>query len=554
MKARKVMLAVLCLFLVIGSLHADRDCSLDQTKRLATLAKVWGFLKYYHPDVATGEIDWDGALLAAIPNFKDAGDFDSFNAEVANLLVTAGDFSKDDYNPEPLEIKNPQMFKWTKDRSLFTKENRKELWMLKVKHVPAENHYVQAAQYTNQAQFSNELPYSSPAYPGEEMRLLALFRYWNIVQYFYPYKDEMDKDWEEVLDEFIPLVLEAEDEMAYHLTIRRLSTRLNDSHAFMMSVALTNFYGSYEAPFETRFIEGKTVVTRVHPTLLDSPEDVKVGDVILKVGDTGIETFRDNLRPYTPASNDRGIERNICRKVAMCTETRNSYTISRNEVIHTISTECYEYSVIMSHLDAIDAATPKWEILPGNIGYVHMGVMENDDVELCMTELMDTRAIIIDVRNYPNFILYYMCYFLVPNSTPFASFTEPDLGSPGDFNWAGEASVGWGNPACYTGRVVILANEQTQSRAEFTIMAFQAAPDATLIGTQTAGADGDITGFTVPGGLVTYMTGLGAFYADGSPTQRIGLLPDIEVDNTIEGLRQGRDEVIERAVQFIENE
>ena len=38
-----------------------------------------------------------------------------------------------------------------------------------------------------------------------------------------------------------------------------------------------------------------------------------------------------------------------------------------------------------------------------------------------------------------------------------------------------------------------------------------------------------------------------------SETQRIGIIPDIEAKPTIKGIQEGRDEVLERAILFIEN-
>ena len=44
------------------------------------------------------------------------------------------------------------------------------------------------------------------------------------------------------------------------------------------------------------------------------------------------------------------------------------------------------------------------------------------------------------------------------------------------------------------------------------------------------------------------MSGIGVSYPDGSPTQRVGIAPDIEVTPTIAGIRVGRDEVLEAAL------
>jgi hypothetical protein len=52
-RSHLIALVVGTSLLVHGAIVQDAD-SLDQSTRLAALAKVWGLLKYYHPLVATG--------------------------------------------------------------------------------------------------------------------------------------------------------------------------------------------------------------------------------------------------------------------------------------------------------------------------------------------------------------------------------------------------------------------------------------------------------------------------------------------------------------------
>ena len=103
----------------------------------------------------------------------------------------------------------------------------------------------------------------------------------------------------------------------------------------------------------------------------------------------------------------------------------------------------------------------------------------------------------------------------------------------------------------YSGRVVILVDETTQSQAEYTTMAFRASSNATVIGSITAGADGNVSEFSVPGGLRSMISGIGVFYPDKRPTQRVGIIPDHTVRPTIAGIRAGRDEVLESALREI---
>ena len=84
-------------------------------------------------------------------------------------------------------------------------------------------------------------------------------------------------------------------------------------------------------------------------------------------------------------------------------------------------------------------------------------------------------------------------------------------------------------------------------------MALQTAPDVMTIGNQTAGADGNVSYFSLPGGITTYYSGIGVFYPDLSPTQRVGIRIDHEVKPTIKGIQQGKDEVLVYAIDYIKN-
>ena len=82
-------------------------------------------------------------------------------------------------------------------------------------------------------------------------------------------------------------------------------------------------------------------------------------------------------------------------------------------------------------------------------------------------------------------------------------------------------------------------------------MAFRSAPKAIVVGSTTAGADGNVSGIPLPGGSRTMISGIGVFYPNKSPTQRIGIIPNIEVKPTVAGIREGRDEVLEEALRQI---
>jgi C-terminal processing protease CtpA/Prc len=155
----------------------------------------------------------------------------------------------------------------------------------------------------------------------------------------------------------------------------------------------------------------------------------------------------------------------------------------------------------------------------------------------------------VDIRNYPSeYVVYSLGTLLVDSKTPFVAFTMPDLSNPGAFHWATSPSLEPQEPH-FGGRVAILVDETSMSQAEYTAMALRASPRAIVVGTQTAGADGNIVPIRLPGSLGAAMSGLGVFYPDRRPTQQVGVALDVECPNTIAGLREGRDETLDCALR-----
>lgn len=101
---------------------------------------------------------------------------------------------------------------------------------------------------------------------------------------------------------------------------------------------------------------------------------------------------------------------------------------------------------------------------------------------------------------------------------------------------------------------MILTDENTQSMGEwFTMMLRQFNSNAVIIGSQTAGADGDVKRLSLPGGYRFSFSGNGIFYPDGRETQRVGIKPDIYFKASAQDLSGEEDALLIRAVRYIRN-
>src|SRR5262249_37755750 len=113
--------------------------------------------------------------------------------------------------------------------------------------------------------------------------------------------------------------------------------------------------------------------------------------------------------------------------------------------------------------------------------------------------------------------------------------------------------TGSNNANVYQGKVIILVNELAVSSSEYQAMAYKAIPGARVLGSTTAGADGNVSLISLPGGIRTYISGIGVYYPDGTETQQVGIVPDVWVTPTIRGFQEGRDEVLEKAIELLLN-
>ena len=95
-------------------------------------------------------------------------------------------------------------------------------------------------------------------------------------------------------------------------------------------------------------------------------------------------------------------------------------------------------------------------------------------------------------------------------------------------------------------------NESNQRYGEHICLVFKAICNATLIGSPTSGTNGGLEEFDIPGNLVLWFSGEEASFPDGTRTQRVGIKPDLTVYPTIKGLQAGKDEVLDRAVRFVQ--
>jgi C-terminal processing protease CtpA/Prc len=524
---------------------------ITETQKLAATCKVWGFLKFYHPNVTDGSKNWDEQLFQILPKVEEAQSSEAFSLVIENWITSLGEVkeyktpkstSKKEYFNKNFDLS------WLSKNDLFSKSLSKKLKFIEENRIQGKQFYYTSDPYIK---VQNEIKYPDFKWTDKNLRLLALFRYWNQMEYFFPYKYKMDENWDNVLIEMLPRFIAPESEKDFVLAMREISIKLDDTHASTQTSKMFEYFGDKFTPFDVAFIDNKAVVVNLKNDSLAKNDDIRIGDVIAKVDGKKVEDLINENLKYAEGSNKPAILKNIYWAVFNGKTTSIEIEFSRENKISNKTIKRYKYQDLKIQFPDAE----NWKLLDDNIGYIDVESIKADELPAVMEKFKNTKAIIYDARKYPqeDNIEEDLASYLYPGNKAFAKFIDADLTYPGRYIWREDQKTGKTNPDYYKGKAIILENEKTQSHGEHLVMCLQASPNATIIGSQTAGADGGTCRFEIIKGYNTVFTGFGIFYPNKKETQRIGIVPDIEVKPTILGIQQGKDEVLDRAILFVKN-
>lgn len=523
--------------------HLIAQQKISDTEKLASIGKIYGFLKYYHPKVGKGKYDWDKEFIKYLPQVLEASDKESLSKIYSNWINVLGNIEKckNCVSDQLLFDKNFNLF-WKQDSEIFNAELKAKLKYIEENRFQGENFYV-TTEPVGTIKVTNEPVYQNFSYPSEEYRLLGLFKYWNIIEYFYPYKYLTDQKWDSVLTEMIPKFRSSSNREEYQSLVKELIAKLDDTHAW---ISFDNEKSKY-LPVKISNIDNKAVVSGFYNDSIAKINNIKLGDIILKIDDLEIQKETEKKSKYIAGSNANIKIRQTYNEILLGKNSALILTIERNNQIEKIKVNRYNFDDF-KYWDNPTAI--KTKSINEKIGYVNMASIKGSDVSNIFKSFKNKKTIIIDLRNYPASIYKLLSKYLNSEKRDFSKVYSPNMDYPGKFRYKENLQTGIKNKNNFKGKVILLVNDESISKSEFTAMAIQTADNVITIGNQTAGADGNIVVFEYIGGYKTAISGVGIMYPDKTETQRKGVKIDIEIKPTIEGLKQGRDEILEKAIEL----
>ncbi len=283
-----------------------------QIESLVLLGKVWAFLKYHHPQIGRGDVNWDYSLIRVLPAVLEASTESDRQQAILSLVeglepVIAAECSM----PAPDEIHLSPDLSWIDDPEVGS-ELASALRSVYEGRYQETHYYVRGTPYST---FS-ECEYEDMDIPDTGFRLLALYRYWGIIEYFFPYLYAIDGDWDDALRIYIPVFTAADTPLSYQLALQKLIVSIGDSHANIWNEpdALQEFYGNLYVPLWLVYIENQWVVDEyLHESAVAS--GIEHGDVIVAIDGQPVTGRTEELYPYANGSTENSLYEILGRKI-----------------------------------------------------------------------------------------------------------------------------------------------------------------------------------------------------------------------------------------------
>lgn len=458
------------------------DATDFQKDSLYKLAKVWGYVKYRHPDIIAGQINWDAELFRVMPKVLQAADEDTANAVLLDWLnqfpfeqATAETARYYQTVQETFPGTENDM-SWISDREFLGE--RLCTWLETLSNTHAGDWTYAYAFWDGSSESSGGLDFSnetnwSYTFSADDvgMRLLGAFRFWNAYEYFSPNVDITRMDWDQALRNAIDDMLAAGDQMAYERALGRLTAQTGDNHVMLETNGgrFLRFYGDYFLPVSFISIDGEVVVESVGIGCTT----LQPGDVLLTVDGMAMADRIAELSEYFPVPEpDKFVNALFYPLLSVEGET-SRITLRRDGQERTV-----EVTNSRSYDGGVEF-TESGLIAGGRIGYIAPATLKEGDLEELMVTFADTDGLVVDLRQYPGYpFALDLSEYLIPEPTLYAILELPNMADPGRFWQMGQyggagylAQMGIAddreNVPLYTGQVVILIDETSQSQSEF---------------------------------------------------------------------------------------
>lgn len=551
--------------------------------RLVGLAMLWHTVREHHPWIvserdASGRDGsardaWDGAVARIVPAFRAARDADATSAVINTLLTMLGDpitrvetasneASQSAGVPSAVVTIAPGV-----RARVRTRDNSAGAAALRFDSLPVAAGIAGSSPRASIAFPAGvgSLAGDTSAYPYLGARVLAAFRVWGIMRDRHAHRDSYDDDVDAVFERTLPRVEAATNREAYAAALRDMVSSFDDSQVRLQQAG-TARASTASAGFEARIVEGRALVTALR-TGTQTP-GLAVGTEITSVDGYPLAAWLLEHRRDVTASNEWTRARDLARLIPRGAAGSLSLKVrDGNGPERAVSTQrVADASADARDTRAIAGRSGMPSRMIGDIAYHDLERLSAEGADSAFAASRTAAATILDLRGgtavppmrvlrrfavQPRFIAARSVRRPVTMSctVPLVRDARRECA---DERITEPVIIESDTSGAYRGRLVVLVDERTQDVAERLALALDAGANATLIGTSSAGAAAPTVAVRLPGNLLLHYPDVELRRADGGQLHRVGLTPLVEARATVRGLRAGNDEILDRAVNWLQ--
>jgi C-terminal processing protease CtpA/Prc len=400
----------------------------------------------------------------------------------------------------------------------------------------------------------------------EDEKIAGLSKIWSEARFNFPFFGRLPEiDWDRLYMDYLPQVRAAQTTADYYRVLRRFAAALHDGHTEVWPPKELNDTFFASPPMRTQRIEDKVLITEVYDPALEA-EGAKVGAEIVSINDKPVHEYAESaVAPYASGSTVQDRDNRTYGYMLMQGDKAEPVRLTLREADgETTSITAHRYCEPTSKCAWPNQEPVQFKMLPGNVAYLAVHEFVDDKGPRAMQDnfpaIAQAGGLIVDVReNHGGNQQNATAILKMLTSKPFAQVRvrtldyKPGPRMYGVVSWwsdpDGEESP---DPAHYYSKpVIVLTGPGTFSAAENFVVLFDAMHRGTLIGATTPGSTGDSVTFKLPGGGTARIMMADVEYPDGRIFEGVGVPPQVSVIPTVLDIREGRDPILERAVDLI---
>jgi len=560
-----IMKKILLFIFVFSSLITFSQTKVPESQKIERLIQIWGLLKYHHPEISKGKLNWNQEFITLYDKIEKIETNEQLNQELLSWITgfesesTKKLYKKTVYDQENLFTKNYD-YSWI-ETSNFNPIVTSKLHQIR-ENSNYGDFYASIDKLNNFINFKNDKGFDSFNYRIKSHRILFLASFWNVMKYWNVNIYLTDEPWSEVLKNLQLDFINADTEEKFEFAKMKLFSKLNDSHSdYFNDYIFKNVYNRF-ASFGGKLINDSLVVTTLHNKSLAAKDNIKLKDVIYEIENKSVKDyFYEKFKDFGSTSNLNNA-RNLYSYYWLLSSNKDSMhvrLISADKKIESKYVKLYEYETYKPE-ERENISIPKQETfyeLNTDIGFINLGKISKKELKTAFDSFANKKGIIIDLRNYPTKVNEDdIAKYLYPKKKIFVKILAPSKPSLGIYDMQAPLkflknpfAAGSKNRKYYKGKINLLVNRSTGSRAEYFAMLIQQSPNCTAIGEQTFGAVMNRHQIILIDKTSIDFTGMGAFYPNDIGVQRNGIKIDYEVKESAKNYNP--NQYIEEAIKII---